>query len=207
MYVPAAFAAPDLAVVHELIAAHGFATLISVGPGGPVASHVPILLEPARGPHGTLLGHLARANPHWRDLDGAEALVIFMGPHGYVSPAWYRTQPAVPTWNYAAVHAYGRARLVDDDSGLEAILARLVDRYEGGRAPPWSMTSLAPDYLSAMLKGIVGFEVEIARLEGKLKLSQNRSAEDRRRVIAALAASPSGEDRVLAAFMTAQAGP
>lgn len=207
MYVPPIFAARDEAALHALIDAHGFATLVSAAPDGPFATHVPVLLDRARGPRGTLRAHLARGNPHWRGLDGAAALVIFLGPHGYVSPSWYTVHPSVPTWNYAAVHAYGRVRLVEDEAALRAMLRALVDRYEAGRASPWTMDGLPEDYMRGMVKGIVGLEIEIERLEGKLKLSQNRNAADRRNVIAALAASALADDRALAALMTRHAPP
>lgn len=206
MYVPVAFAARETDALHALIEAHAFATLVSVGPDGPIATHLPFLLDRERGPNGTLVAHLARANPHAALLDG-DALAIFLGPHGYVSPAWYGAHPAVPTWNYAAVHAYGRARRIGDAADLYAIVRRLVDTYEGGRARPWSMDGLPPDYTAGMLEGIVGLEIPIARLEGKHKLSQNRGVEDRRNVIAALGASASAEDRALADYMARHAPP
>lgn len=204
MYVPAAFAVSGRAALHALIEAHAFATLVSVGPDGPVATHLPVLLDRERGPNGTLVAHLARANPHAALLD-REALAIVLGPHAYVSPAWYAAHPAVPTWNYAAVHAYGRARRIDDPAELYAIVRRLVEVYEGGRAQPWSMDGLPPEYTEGMLKGIVGIEMPIARLEGKHKLSQNRGAEDRRNVVAALAASDRDDDRALADYMARHA--
>lgn len=207
MYVPPAFSETNVETLHELIDTYGFATLLSNGPDGPVASHVPVLLDRARGPQGTLVAHLARANPHGRALAGGDALVIFLGPHGYVSPSWYATHPAVPTWNYAAVHAYGRARLVEDPSRLRAIVAALTHKYESDRDVPWTMEGLPPDFTAGMLKGIVGVEIEITRLEGKLKLSQNRNATDRRNVIAALAQSASPADRELSAYMARHAAP
>lgn len=207
MYVPTAFAEEDLATLHALIEAHGFATLVSGGPDGLVATHLPILLDRSRGPKGTLVAHLARANPHARGLDGVEALTIFQGPHGYVSPSWYKTHPAVPTWNYVAVHAYGRARIVEDPAALRDMVGRLTVKYEGGRERPWTMDGLPDPFMHGMLKGIVGVEIEIARIEGKLKLSQNRGAPDRRAVIAALSASADEDDRRLARFMARHAAP
>lgn len=207
MYVPSVFKPDAAATLQALIEDYSFATLVSATPSGMVASHLPFLLDRARGPHGTLLAHLARANPHAQALDGAEALVIFLGPHGYVSPSWYGQHPAVPTWNYAAVHAYGRARLIADEARLRDLLGRLSARYEDGRPNAWRMESLPESYLAGMVKGIVGFEIEITRLEGKLKLSQNRGADDRRAVIAALEASDAAEDRALADYMTRHAAP
>lgn len=207
MYVPQAFAMRDAAAWRELIDANGFATLVSSGPDGLVATHLPIMLDADRGPDGTLVAHLARANPHGAALDGAEVLAIFHGPHGYISPSWYAAHPAVPTWNYASVHVYGRARVVDDPVRLRDIVGRLVAKYESGRAAPWTMDGLPDSFVGGMLKGIVGVDIEIARVEGKHKLSQNRSAVDRRQVIAALAASGDAGDQALAAYMTRHAPP
>jgi transcriptional regulator len=205
MYVPAHFAAAAEAVVVDLIAGHGFATLVSNGPDGLTATHVPVQYDRNRGEKGALLVHLSRSNPHAAQLDGQEMLAIFTGPHGYVSPSWYRTHPAVPTWNYAAVHVHGRARRVDDAAGLRDIVGRLVDQYESGRPQPWSMGGLPADYMDRMLKAIVGFEIAVTRIEGKLKLSQNRRPKDRRSVIAALHASQVASDRELAECMARHA--
>lgn len=207
MYVPAVFAEKDLATLHALIEDYGFATLVSNTTAGPVATHLPIMIDRTRGPQGTLVAHLARANPHARSLDGADALAIFLGPHGYISPSWYGQHPSVPTWNYAAVHVYGRAKMVDDPARLDAMVRQLVEQYESGRAKPWTTDGLPPDYMKGMLRGIVGIEIEITRLEGKLKLSQNRNAADRKAVIAALNDGTSAEDRALAAYMARHAAP
>jgi transcriptional regulator len=207
MYVPAVFAEKDLETLHELIDDHGFALLVSNTTEGVVATHLPIMLDRARGPQGTLVAHLARANPHARSLDGAEVLAVFQGPHGYISPSWYGQHPSVPTWNYAAVHAYGRAQVIEDPARLDAMVRALVRQYESGRDKPWSADGLPPNYMTGMLRGIVGLEIEIARLEGKLKLSQNRNAADRKSVIAALNESPSAEDRALGAYMARHAAP
>lgn len=207
MYVPAVFAEKDIATLHALIEDHGFATLVTNTADGPTATHLPVMLDRARGPQGTLVAHLARANPHARSLDGAETLAIFLGPHGYISPSWYGQHPSVPTWNYAAVHVYGRAKVVDDPARLDAMLRQLVEQYESGRANRWSTDGLPADYMKGMLRGIVGIEIEIARLEGKLKLSQNRNAADRKAVIAALNEGTSAEDKALGAYMARHAAP
>lgn len=202
MYIPTAFRADDRAALYDLIERHGFGTLVTVIDGAPFATHLPFLLDRERG---ALLGHVARANPHWRALDGsAESLVIFRGPHGYVSPSWYATAPAVPTWNYAAVHVRGVPRLLDEARLLD-LLGRLVSKYESGRERPWTM-DLPADYRRKMVQAVVGFEVPLARVEGKFKLSQNRSAEDRRGVIRALAAG-GPDNQALAEFMTHFAPP
>ena len=207
MYIPTAFAGKDVDTLHALIDDYGFASLVSMTPDGIVATHLPVMLDRSRGAQGTLVAHFARANPHGRSLDGADVLAIFVGPHGYISPSWYEQHPSVPTWNYAAVHAYGRARLINDGARLDAIVKQLVAQYEAGRPKPWSADVLPKDYMTGMLRGIVGLDIEITRLEGKLKLSQNRNAVDRRNVIAALAASASAEDRALSEYMVQHAMP
>ena len=207
MFVPPVFAEKNVETLYALIEAYGFGALVSTTPDGIVATHVPVMLDRARGPQGTLVAHVSRANAHWRSLDGAEVLAMFLGPHGYISPAWYGQHPSVPTWNYAAVHAYGRARLVEDPARLEQMVRDLVRQYESGREAPWSADGLPPDYMNGMLRGIVGVEIEIARLEGKLKLSQNRNAADRGAVIAALSEGPRAEDQALGAYMARHAAP
>lgn len=188
-YNPEHFRVDDREALVAFVERHAFGSLVSTGPGGLAVSHIPFL--PERGPDGRLrlLGHMARANPHWRSLESAaEVMAILWGPHAYVSPTWYETAPSVPTWNYAVVHAHGAARLLPPED-----LARLVDRlsqaYEAGRPRPWRMAELAPQYVAKLLGAIVGFAIEVERLEGKFKLSQNRSAADARGVIAALEAA------------------
>jgi transcriptional regulator len=186
MYIPQAFGEDDLAMLHGLMQAYSFATLVTQHDGAPFASHLPLMLRPDAGPYGTLLGHMARANPQWRDFDSRhEALVIFQGPHAYISPSWYAVQPSVPTWNYAVVHAYGVPQLMDDTAALYELLQALVQTYEAPSASPWAF-EVPEDYLHNMLQGIVGFAMQITRLEGKYKLSQNRPAVDRPRIVAAL---------------------
>jgi transcriptional regulator len=201
MYIPAAFKIDNWETLAAFMHENSFATVISYADGAPFASHLPILLEDAAGPPGRLLGHMARANPQWRHFaGGAEVLIIFHGPHGYVSPQWYKDQPAVPTWNYAAVHAYGLAQILNDEDAVTSILDRTVRKYEAGRTPAWS-GELPSEFAAAKRKAIVAFEVRISRLEGKFKLGQNRSAEDLRGVVAALKQSARGDDQSLADFM------
>jgi transcriptional regulator len=202
MYIPDAFAVADEATLREFIAAHGFAMLVTADADGPSASHVPVVYEPDRD---SLLLHVAAANPHAKLSDGERVLVVFIGPHAYVSPAWYASHPAVPTWNYAAVHVYGRSRRMQKDQ-LRALLAKLVATYEP-RGSSWKMGALPDAYMEKMLSGIAGFEIAIERMEGKFKLSQNRDAADRRRVIAALSESAGTGDRALAEFMSRHAAP
>jgi transcriptional regulator len=188
MYVPAWFAESRHEVLHDLIRGHSFGTLVSQTEGGLFATHLPFLLDVERGEHGTLRAHMARANPHWQSFGegGGEALAIFNGPHAYVSPSWYEAERAVPTWNYAVVHAYGIPRVIDDATEIRALLDATVGEYEGGFEQPWSTARLPDEYVSGMVAGIVAFELPITRLEGKLKLSQNRPQADRQGVIAAL---------------------
>lgn len=190
MYNPKHFQVEDLAELHAMVEKFNFATLVTQHAGAPFATHLPLQLDRARGPLGALIGHVSRANPQWQHLAaGQPALAIFQGPHAYISPSWYHSAPNVPTWNYLAAHATCAARIVDDPAELRAMLGRLVDTHEAGFEHPWRM-DLPEDYLDRMLRGIVGFELAIERLEGKHKLSQNRSADDRAGVIAALAGSP-----------------
>lgn len=199
MYLPNAFRVDDLAELHGFIRRHPFAALVSGAP--PEATHLPMLLDGSRGPLGTLQGHLARSNPQWEVLESAgEVLLIFHGPHAYVSPTWYEVELAVPTWNYAVVHAYGRARLIEEEAPLRQIVEELTRTFEASRPEPWSTDRLPEEWLQKLLRGIVGFEVEITRLQGKYKLGQNRSLEDQRRVAAALCTSAFAAERDLADF-------
>src|SRR5579871_1363165 len=201
MYIPAHFREDDPELLHRLIREYSFGTLVTCQNQLPFASHVPFLLDAERGMHGTLRAHLARANPQWQSFeDGKEVLVIFQGPHTYISPSWYTTHPSVPTWNYAVVHAYGVPRLLDD-AGLYTLLQEIVLAYEAPRTEPWPFESLTEEYVRQMMRAIVGFEIEITRLEGKFKLSQNRSEADRESVIAALEQSGAPHDAEVAAWM------
>jgi transcriptional regulator len=201
VYLPPHFTETRREVLIAHIERYDFAMLVTHGAAGLVASRVPFLLaEEDEVPH--LQGHLARANPQVADLAaGGEVLAVFAGPHAYVSPGWYETGPAVPTWNYADVHAYGRVRLIDDADRLRALLARLTDRHERPRPVPWRMQDLPANYVAGMLKGIVGFDIEVARLEGKFKLSQNRPAADPPRIIAALEAQSDPDAAAVAQLM------
>ena len=203
MYVPKHFQVSDTAWCHALMRAQSFAVMVTADDAGaPFATHLPILLDDTRGELGTLRGHVARANPHWRYLAaGRPTLVVFSGAHAYVSPSWYATHPAVPTWNYVAVHAGGTGRLVEDPEAVRALLADLVHAYETPGPEAWSFEGLAADYVAGMQRGIVAFEIPIARLEGKAKLSQNRDAVDQGRTREALAASDDPVARAVAALM------
>lgn len=183
--------------------AQSFAVMITADDEGvPFATHLPMLVDGARGALGTLRGHVARANPHWRYLAaGRPTLTVFSGAHAYVSPSWYATHPSVPTWNYVTVHATGTGALVEDPVRVKRLLADLVRTYEGDRPTAWSLDGLAEDYLTGMQRAIVAFEIPIERLEGKAKLSQNRDAVDQARTRAALAATDDPLARAVAALM------
>lgn len=187
--MPPAFREERIEVLHAAIRESGLATLVTLTDAGLVASHVPLLLDPAPAPYGTLIGHLARPNPQARhSVLEMDALAIFQGPDAYVTPNWYATKrengKVVPTWNYVAIHAVGRLRFFNDPDRLLEIVTRLTERHEAARSEPWAVSDAPPDFIAGMLRGIVGFELPIARLEGKWKMSQNRPAADRERVIA-----------------------
>lgn len=191
MYLPPAFREDRIETLHAFIRQHPLGLLTSAGESGLAATPLPFLVYPADGVHGTLRAHLARANPHWRELQGGvECLVVFMGPQGYVTPSWYpskrETQKAVPTWNYVCVQARGRPRIVEDAAWLRRQIDDLTCAREGARPDPWMVSDAPEDYLAAQMQAIVGLEIPIDRIEGKWKLSQNRSATDRAGVIAGL---------------------
>ncbi len=192
MYIPQQFVLTDREDIRAVLRDYAFAVLVTAVDGAPPqATHLPFLFDAAAGPNGTLIAHMARANPHWQDLvrlheAGGEALVIFQGPHAYVSPRWYGAGAAVPTWNYLAVHAYGTPRLLEDTARVRRLLADLTATYEAGADEPWRLDGLDESYLAANLRAIVAFEIPVARLEAKAKLNQNKRPEDRQGVIAAL---------------------
>jgi transcriptional regulator len=204
MYLPGHFTEERVEPLHELMRKQPFAILISGSGNGIAVTHLPLVLDPAPPPWGTLRGHVARANSHWRELEAnGDALAIFLGPQGYISPSWYPAKRAhgkvVPTWNYMAVHAHVRVRVVRDAAWLRRLVEALTERHESGAAEPWSVSDAPPDYIDQMLRGIVGFEMSITQIEGKWKLSQNRSAEDRRGVIEGLRRLGDEQSHALAA--------
>jgi transcriptional regulator len=200
MYIPKSFLESDLRVLHTFMQEHNFATLVSQSAGELAATHLPLMLDSSRGEYGTLLGHVAKANSQWKFFAEQPSLVIFQGPHTYISPTWYSTHPSVPTWNYAVVHAYGTPHIVDQPETMQVMLAALVNHHEAGFSPSWEM-DLPHDYMHKMMQAIVAFEIPIARLEGKFKLSQNRSDEDQARVIEALRISSYPPDREVGEMM------
>ncbi|MCA9095382.1 MAG: FMN-binding negative transcriptional regulator, partial [Planctomycetaceae bacterium] len=184
MYLPETFVERDAAVLARVIREESFATLISQHAGAPFASHVPLLLEEgtrsAEGElRGRLIGHVARANPQWKSADGETVLAIFHGPHAYVSPTCYGQGDAVPTWNYIAVHVSGKLTIIEDRERLREIVARTVEYFEATREPRWSLEQASEEFIEKLLGGIVGFEIEIERVEGKFKLSQNQTEQRR----------------------------
>lgn len=200
MYIPKHFELTDTTTMHDLMRQFSFATIVNVLEGLPFATHMPVVVRPELGEFGTLRTHIARANPQWNSFSSkSEILVIFQGDHTYISPKWYETHPSVPTWNYVTVHAYGRPKIVEEPELVRELLDELIGSYEGSEG--WNSSSLSERYMDGMMRGIVAFEVEITRLEGKMKLSQNRSEADRQGVVAALATSASPDDQAIAAKM------
>jgi transcriptional regulator len=208
MYVPSAFAENRLDVLHRFMREHAFATLVTNAgsvDGGPQVSHLPMLLLPSRGKLGALQLHFARPNEHWKALAEGKrsALAIFHGPHGYISPAWYASPQAVPTWNYTVVHARGTPRLLHDDTELSEHLLALVSAYESGRPDGWDVDRLPAEMFAKLRGAVVGFEMEITHLEGKWKLGQNRPRADTEGAIAGLRRAGGAESQELADWMAA----
>lgn len=198
MYVPAHFAETDPSVLHALIRAQPLGAWVVPDPDELVVNHIPFYLDTGRGEHGTLVGHVARANPVWRSLSQAmPSVVIFQGPQAYISPSWYPSKQAggkvVPTWNYAVVHAHGRPRVIDDRARLLEIVSQLTDTHEGGRAAPWQVTDAPADFIDKLLAAIVGIEIPVERLSGKWKVSQNRPQADQLGTAAGLEATGEAE--------------
>jgi len=206
LYVPPSFAAKDRAAIARLIYDYPFAILVTPAAPEPWVSHIPLLMTDAGEPHGTLIGHFARANPHWHHAKEAQSIAIFHGPHAYVSPSWYmEPTQAVPTWNFTAVHAHGPLEIFDDAEATRSVLDALVRRFEGARPAPWKLAM--PDrQRDALVSAIVGFKMPIRRLDAKFKLSQNRTRDDRVRVIAALKAEGYSEATETSEWMQAYAG-
>jgi len=188
MYVPKTFEENRVEVLHDLIRTYPFGTMVTLNEEGLEANHIPFHLEPASEPFGTLYGHVARANPVWRDLSrNDQALVIFQGPQTYISPSSYLTKKetgmVVPTWNYAVVHAHGRLNPIEDVSWLRAFLEKLTKTHEEGRPEPWNISDAPAEYIEKQLSAIVGLKLTVTKLVGKWKLSQNRPERDRAGVI------------------------
>ena len=199
MYIPAAFHETDPGKLFDLIQQHSFGLLVSEFDGEPFASHLPILLDRSFAPDGCLVGHMARANPQWKQAAGQTVMAVFSGPHAYVSPTWYESENVVPTWNYAAVHVYGTFQAIDDRDRLLQIVADYVDFYEATMPQPWKFDRTG-EYAQQLVQAIVGFRIEISRIEGKWKLNQNHPVERRRKVVEALR-ERGGEDAAAIAEM------
>ncbi len=201
MYTPAHFKIEDEAEAHAYMRAHPFAILVTHGEGGMIATHLPTVLKTdAATPRGRIECHLARPNPQWRSFaPEQEVLAIFQGPHAYIRPGWYPSKAehgkAVPTWNYVAVHAYGRLEVMQDQAWLLQHVSELSDQQEGGYAVPWSTADAPESYLAVMARGIVGLRLTITRLEAKAKMSQNREQRDRAGVVEGLVARDEVNDR------------
>jgi transcriptional regulator len=202
MYRPDLFRVDDVKEMHALMRGRPFASLVSAGASGLFASHLPTVLKD-EGPNGVIECHLARANPHWKELaEVAEALMIFHGPETYISPNWYPSKAqhgkVVPTWNFAAVHAYGRPEVKQERDWLRRHVTELTAQQERGESQPWLVSDAPPAFIDVMLRGIVGFRFPIARLEGKWKMSQNREMPDRAGVVTGLRARAEGDDLAVA---------
>ncbi|MBR9657953.1 MULTISPECIES: FMN-binding negative transcriptional regulator [Bacillus] len=197
MYIPKYFAIQDEEMKYEIIKQNSFATLFSQHNGEPYATHLPLLLN-----RETLVlhGHFARPNEQWKDIGTQQVLAIFQGPHSYISPSWYETKNAVPTWNYVAVHVYGELEIVEDEKTLVDSLQDLVNKYEDPEST-YSLNDVDPNYMAGLSKGIVGFKIKINKIEGKAKLSQNHSVERRKLVVEKLEKVGSEESRAIAGLM------
>ncbi|WP_077960637.1 FMN-binding negative transcriptional regulator [Ensifer adhaerens] len=202
MYTPPAFKEETLSVLHAIIEAASLSTFVTTTADGLLATPLPLLLDRDEGSHGTLYGHLARANPQGTTPAIGAALATFMGADAYVTPSWYASKrehgKVVPTWNYVAVHAYGAAEFFTDEERLLEVVTRLTNRHEAARTEPWQVSDAPAAFVKAQLRGIIGIRLPIDRLDGKRKLSQNRSTEDRAGVSAGLATSARPEDRRVA---------
>ena len=206
MYIPKQFDEPRVDVLHQLIRSRPFATLVTLSSSGLNANHIPMHLSEQPGPFGTLRGHVARANPVWSDIaKDVEVLAIFHGPNAYVTPSWYPTKAetgkVVPTWNYVVAHVYGTLRVIDDAAWLRAHLEALTAHNEAAFVEPWRLADAPSDFIEKMIGGVVGIEIDITRLSGKWKASQNQPAENQAGVIEGLRASGSVEALEMAALI------
>jgi transcriptional regulator len=210
MYQPAHFREDRITVQHDLMCRHPLGLLVTAGPGGLMANLVPFLVYAAETDRGVLRAHVARGNPQWRELGAVDqCLVVFQGPQRYVTPSWYATKQetgkVVPTWNYVTVHAWGRPRVVEDAAWLRRQLDDLTASQEGLRPAPWKVADAPEAFIAAQMKGIVGIEIPIVRLEGKWKVSQNRPETDRAGVVAGLRDEGEG-DEAMAALVAERGG-
>ncbi len=205
MYLPPAFRDEELPSLHQTMRDARLANFVTSTAEGLMASPLPLFLAADEGPYGTLYGHLARANSQWKLPPAGDAMALFMGPDAYISPAWYPSKAehhrVVPTWNYVAVHAYGAVEFFDDADRLLDVVSRLTTLHETGSKTPWSVSDAPKEFIAAQLRGIVGLRMPITRIDGKRKMSQNRSVEDRAGVVAGLNASERPSDRIVAGLI------
>ncbi|MGE3915429.1 MAG: FMN-binding negative transcriptional regulator [Hyphomicrobiaceae bacterium] len=205
MYTPPAFRIEDLAEIQAAMREARSATLVTATEKGLIGTLLPMLLDESEGPYGTLYAHVARANAQWQLVPSGDALAIFGGPEAYITPSWYaskaETHKVVPTWNYVAVHAYGRVEFFDAPDRLLEVVTRLTRLHETPRVQPWQVADAPPEFVTAQLRGIVGVRMPVARLEGKRKMSQNRNATDRAGVVEGLSSSERAEDRLVATLI------
>jgi transcriptional regulator len=211
LYVPAHFSETDISVLHELINTRSLGTWITQGDGELVVNHIPFFLDLSSSEHGTLVGHVARANSVWQSFSRTvPSVVVFQGPQAYISPAWYPSKQidgkVVPTWNYAVAHVHGMPRIVEDRARLLEIVRTLTDLHEGGQAAPWRVSDAPADFIDALLGGIVGIEIPIAKLAGKWKVSQNRQQGDKTGTVAGLGAIGSDEANEMAGLIRKSTG-
>lgn len=207
MYLPKHFERQDAQAMAQLLQLHPLATVAWQSADGLTAEHLPMMWERGAGDgaRGTLRGHVARANPVWREAADAEVLAVFQGPQAYITPSWYpskaETAKVVPTWNYAVVHLHGRLRITEDAAWLRALVERLTDTHEAAHAHRWQVSDAPADYIEQMLRAIVGIEIEVTQLQGKWKVSQNRSASDRAGVAAGLGSLGDADAMALATLV------
>jgi transcriptional regulator len=205
MYLPPAFKETELPFIHETIRSARLGNFVTCTASGLICTPLPMLLDEREGEQGVLYGHVAKANPQWKETSTCEALAIFNGPDAYVTPSWYASKQehgrVVPTWNYAAVHVYGVVEFFEDADRLHQIVTRLTDLYERPRAESWAVTDAPVDFIKAQLRGIVGLRMPISRIDAKRKMSQNRSEADRAGVAAGLAQSDRPSDRAVAGMI------
>jgi transcriptional regulator len=205
MYIPPAFRETDLPFIHETMRAAGLANLVTATANGVVCTPLPLFLDANEGEMGTLYGHVAKANPQWRETPTGEAMAIFMGPDAYITPSWYegksRDGKVVPTWNYVAVHAYGPVEFFQDADRLLNVVTRLTNLHEASHPRPWAVSDAPPEFIQAQLRGIVGVRLPITRIDAKRKMSQNRKAEDKANVKTGLSQSADARERQAAVLI------